>query len=830
MASYSEQIRKGSQESIRDTVNNSMGSRDLDAAKDAYTLNKGLAKQNQVYETKLREAQAMLNGNGLQKKVLGDYSTQLLAQSKVTNNAMEAYFLKMGSSAAGGLNAASAVTLEATKLWQSTFSGGIWGMSRFVAGEISSAIGSIHPALKTFGAALGGAAEVFISSAQALFDWQIQQNQQLIKAKAVTGKEGAVKFGDIPGMGLADIAKWDAAALAGGVSGAEKTNEGYEYSYTQFNQSKLREASKKLGRTIEEEGTAAVKNALSSGEIDTAKLKSTGMSAGKEFVGGLETETKRGYHQVTVAEKLFQLGTSMGLSDVATGQMFAQMKSATGDTQSALDAMSRSFEVAQDAARRTGVSANVFMTAIMGSTAQARMLNVDMKSVQNTVTMLSKSQKEMGAFGIDSQAQDAEITKDLVDRTKMSAAQHTNLGMEIAGQLGIQPKDTMEAWALSRYGSKMANNIQFSGDNYSVAGDGPGTFGSLTGDTHAEAIKAMRASLYKETQHLQGAARMYAMQQLAKTKYGLGEASATALIVTKSDEDVDDLAENKEFQNTMKPTQELAAQTLTSQQRMEMIQRSLVVIVTNITAVAAAGFTQLVRIGLTSIAALDDSSISRLSKLFGGAGLAPTGVREALTSILNNENLKGMDFGATTAGAIQTITNETRTLKSEVEHRGGGIFKEIRQATKFSTNDYIGDSRLTNGGDAPDDKDVEQFIRKHKSDGNLVEGGQVVKHDGGTFSGAAKVLTNEFFTPAYHSGGVYPGSSGKTFTFDTSTLNSNEAFMVANKPMNVQTPSQFSKSNGSNGPIYNMSFTITGVASKSDIVQTFTKAINEAIG
>ena len=339
---------------------------------------------------------------------------------------------------------------------------------------------------------------------------------------------------------------------------------------------------------------------------------------------------------------------------------------------------------------------------------------------------------------------------------------------------------------------------------------------------------------------MQGAERLYAMQQIGKAKYGLGEAGATAL-ASSSEEEVGKLGENKEFTNSMKSSSELAAQTLTSSQRLESIQRNLVQIVMGLSVTVVGGFAQLVRTSIQQLAVISGgeggAGMKILSRMFGGDAAS---VSKDLQKVMDNKTLRGLSSGGTMARGMNMMASGVSGLNTEFKHQFGAAANQVQGGFSYDMSSLREDALgrgLTPGTAAWTEymnkaqKENPALFQNAQENANSAAVSSGAKaHSGGTFTGVSKVLTNEFFTPlSHHSGGI-TGKSGNAFTLDPSALSNDEAFMVSPRPMQVQTPTQFGKSQGANGPTYNMNFSITGVATKSDIIQTFTKAVNEAMG
>ena len=760
------------------------------------------------------QANKVMMNKGLEQ-VFGKEAVEKLARGITANNPMEGAMLKIGAGFEGAVNAMGVATLQAISHWKATWSSGIAGLETSVTTSITNMISTVSPML---GQALQGFADMYITSANQMFDWSIYQNRLSIKTRGMTGQDGGIRTGSFLGMNSADSAQWANAALSGGATGTEKTGDNYGVSWTQLNQKKLRSGANAVSGSAmsigaDAKGMLKGENLLGSSDLIDG-MGEKGKKAGMTFVKSLQTEVKHAIHKENIAESLFRIGTSMGMDAGATGQMFHTMKQSTGSATSAIHEMKQAYEVVQDAARRTGISTDVFRNSIMGVSSQARMLNVDMKSVTNTMTMLSKNQKGMGSLGIDLDKSGGAIMKDLIDRSKMTAGQHANLGYEVAQGVGKTPTNAMEAWAMSRYGSKVANNISFSGRNMSV-GDGTnaGAFSNLSGDVNAEALKAMRESMYKETEGMQGAERLYAMQQIGKAKYGLGDEASSALVTAKEG-DIAGLSDNKEFQNSMKTSGQLAAQTLDSSQRQEQLQRRLAEITANIAAVATAGFAQLLRTGIEILTGFQKSMI------FEGAFEGTKGFTDSMSKILNTDSLKGLDMGKTLSNAIVNITNASYAIVQEAKSRNDPMWKQMGKTFAYDSGTFRQDALLMNEKESQSVTSADYSKRGHG------KYSMQKRHAGGMMSGMAKVLDNEVFTfnpSSYHSGGVYEGAGG---------LQDNEVFMMANKPVNVETQTQAqAKVNKTpargGGNVYNI--TITGVASKSDIVQTFQKAINESM-
>ena len=693
--------------------------------------------------------------------------------------------------AQGYVNVMSVVSMKVMQAWQTTWTGGIWGMQQAISNEITNAFSMISPVA---GKAIQMFSNMVLTAMKAQFDWNIAQNKLNISTMAQTGQSKGLQGGNFLGMNTSDIQSWATAIQSGGATGAEKTGETQRGKATVYDT----EAFEKSFNNIAAGG----------------KLFSNAM-------GMFKTKIVDTLHEVNIGEEIFRAGTSMGLDAGATGAMFKTMQQAVGNTKNSVKEMGQLFESSTQAALRSGIAANIFRDSVMQASAGARMTNVDMKSVNATMTMLSKSRASMGAFGVDLASQGGEILKGLTDRSKMSAAQHANLGMEMAGGLGIQPSSTMQAYAMSKYGTKVAQGLQYSGNEISVAGvdkgDQKNAFQNLSGNVQAESLKAMRASAFEQTASITDASeRLYAQQAIMKTKYGLDEPSATALLTT-SEGDVGSLAGNQEFQNSMKSAQQLAAQTLSANQRQEMIQRKLADIAVALTSIVVAGLAKLG--GLLAKLVLQFNN----SKLFGGflekGSVAEQALQETsafgsqvdLTSTLR-EN--GKQIGKDIVD-IYKASPDTKGMTRGIVMKTGQDAQASGFANLRDQNTSIESRGLSAAVDFASDK--------LDSVNPLSE----TKHSGGMLNNYAIVENSEAFTfnpsKKFHSGGTYGGMGG---------LKDNEVFMMSNKPVGVQTESQFSKTKGNNGnaPSYNINISITGVATTTDIQQILNKSIAQARG
>ena len=227
---------------------------------------------------------------------------------------------------------------------------------------------------------------------------------------------------------------------------------------------------------------------------------------------------------------------------------------------------------------------------------------------------------------------------------------------------------------------------------------------------------------------------------------------------------------------------------------------------------------------------------------------------------------KSPEIAAYDQNAIDT------TYHSNILNEAGVAYRENwdREVNKVATEAYNKEFAISHDeGKAQSTQNaaINEYKRSHPQE--MPQVSTPTKHSGGNFNGVAKVLSNEYFTPTTHHNGGVLGDGNGSFTFDTKSLKTGEmmAFTPNNTQYKVETPdqysksrgafnfdtkslnsranndfasstyqrsqestSQYNKSNSANGPIYNMSISISGVASKSDIVHTFTRALNEAVG
>jgi len=410
-----------------------------------------------------------------------------------------------------------------------------------------------------------------------------------------------------------------------------------------------------LARTGREGGEAFFGSMMES----TGKIRALAIEWGS---AALDTSSK-----VTAdfAETFFRVGRTMDLTAQETsGYYQSALVSASEDITKATDNVLTLFGKAKKMAKDTGISSTIFAKSIADASVQARMFNVDMKSVANTMGTLTDKQKTLGAFGVELRSQGDQVLKALVTAPeKWSMALHAFAGREMFGtdymrETGKQ-MGTGFSWMASRFGIDVAKSFKMT-EAGAIAEKAKETGGvglvQKRLDMMIHHARKHTASISDE--HDQYMAQHRILEQL------FGVTNEQARISILSGQDTKKLAKDTEVQLSLMSTRDIAAKTYSIQEREEQIQR----------AIAA-----MVPVAITLLRLLPDKLASIIKP-----GIFTTKEEEAAAQV----------FDEVIFGAVDTMTGMGKHVQKLIEPlikgwKTGGILRSEKLFSNIGLEDSI---------------------------------------------------------------------------------------------------------------------------------------------
>lgn len=320
-------------------------------------------------------------------------------------------------------------------------------------------------------------------------------------------------------------------------------------------------------------------------------LAETGKAGGEAFFGNMLKVThgirsraiEWGESAIATTSKItnafsssfYRIGQTMDLTAQQTSEFFKKsLISASEDTDKAADNLRMLFAHSKEMAKDTGISSKFFAGAIADASVQARMFNVDMKSVANTMELLKNKQKVLASFGIEMRSSGDKILNALVSAPKQwSMALHAFAGMEMYGKDYM--KQTGEqmgagfAYMASRFGGlERARAIGFTETGVMTGG------AKRTGeDVMATRLDSMLTHVRSQTSGIEDVGqRMMAQQMILKDVWGIQSEEARLSMMALDVGDKSALA-NDDIRLAMLSERQISEKMLSAQEKTEQYQR-----------------------------------------------------------------------------------------------------------------------------------------------------------------------------------------------------------------------------------------------------------------
>ena len=739
------------------------------------------------FKKQVSEAKGTLNK--YLESIVGKDATKRLNDVKYATGPLDAVWVAATGSLQAGAHALGTVALSQIKDLQAGLSGGAFAMTKSMTSGFTDAISKSLPLV---GGILGGFVDLFIQSAQMMYDWQVKQNKASLRGAAVTGgKEGST-------LNLADLNEATA-----------------------------------IPRDMAEQAASA--------------LAQVGLGGGEYNKSFNAAESHPDAIQHTATGELYNQATKyLGGNYAQAGSMAAAIKQGYGtDGAEAVLRLNGLLRETEKLAFNSGINAQVFGTSMAGAAAETRFAHLGAGMLEKNMEEMVKSKSALGNLGFDLQSSLPEMTKTLTGLNKsISESQAAMIGYKMAEKSGGDTGDVLGNMYRVRYGKEAYNKMNVTSEGRVMAEKGT-DFNS--GNISADIIDTVRdeiAENIKKSGMTNKGEILKMAEGVLKAYTNLDLSSAAGAQIIAGNTSSEELAASGKFKAETSSTQDLARLTLESAQRQEKFQGTIVKIVMVISSLVMGGFATLGRGIMNLLMALPGSTAANLA-----ASMAP--------AYAKGGTLSGVSLTGAGNSAMQKLPGYMKALSAET---GTNFSTAVDDVLGGATDAGVKKEDERSAGIAVINKKYDALVNAEKLKHQIIPGWVfndrapefavleqqrqaeidaltkstplTDKHSGGAFGGVAKVLSNEYFTPAsHHSGGVMGDGNG-SFTFDTKSLKTGEmmAFTPQNTQYKVETPAQYSKSNGQNGPIYNMNFSISGVASISDIVNTFTSALNKAIG
>jgi len=282
----------------------------------------------------------------------------------------------------------------------------------------------------------------------------------------------------------------------------------------------------------------------------------------------IETGTRA---NTAMATQMYRIGQTMQLSSSQTRQYFEQMLISAGDASKAMRNMSTMFGMADKMAKITGISTTQFSKAIADASVQARMMNVDMRSVANVTNMLAKKQKDLAGWGISLRDSLSKLVTGMSTLgKKWDYSMHAFMGIRMYGEK--YRKETGKEMSVgrgivaSRFGYKTATGMGFTKE-----GVLKGLEGTKTTDVYATKMESMMSYVRDATKGMSEGEAFITQNKMLKELFGVDDEQLR--ITMMQTDNFKSLAKDSRVQKKLMTTKQIQERTLSIQERGEQIQR-----------------------------------------------------------------------------------------------------------------------------------------------------------------------------------------------------------------------------------------------------------------
>lgn len=266
-----------------------------------------------------------------------------------------------------------------------------------------------------------------------------------------------------------------------------------------------------------------------------------------------------------LTDMMIRVGKQMQIEPGEMGGILDKMMTIATKGQDPGRLMSESFRASMGFADKLGVSTQKFQKNIMDATAQARFLNVDMKTVASTMQMLTNNQEKFRAAGVSIREDGGKILGELTGGSKkFSDAMHVFFGTK-----GGTEGSPIEGLIKSKFGTTFASTLK------STAGGGFTAAVPSGGDMTAQRLEMMKSTMMEAAKGAKSdAERIYLQSKVAEETFGMSEETARVLAMSDKD-NLKKLAENPKLANEFKSQKDLMGDLVSMQAIDQNVQRKM---------------------------------------------------------------------------------------------------------------------------------------------------------------------------------------------------------------------------------------------------------------
>jgi len=248
-----------------------------------------------------------------------------------------------------------------------------------------------------------------------------------------------------------------------------------------------------------------------------------------------------------LTDMMIRVGKQMQIEPGEMGGILDKMMTIATKGQDPGKMMSDSFRASMGFADKLGVSTQKFQKNIMDATAQARFLNVDMKTVSSTMQMLTNNQEKFRAAGVSIREDGGKILGELTGGSKkFSDAMHVFFGTK-----GGTEGSPIEGLIKSKFGTTFASTLK------STAGGGFSAKEGTSGDMTVQRLDMMKSMMMDAAKGAKSdAERIYLQSKVAEETFGMSEETARVLAMSDKD-NLKKLAENPKLADQFKSQKDI---------------------------------------------------------------------------------------------------------------------------------------------------------------------------------------------------------------------------------------------------------------------------------
>jgi len=292
----------------------------------------------------------------------------------------------------------------------------------------------------------------------------------------------------------------------------------------------------------------------------------------------------------TIGTQMQIIGMNMGITASQTAEFFEKALSSSRDIKTAMVDVTSSFVIAREATAKTGISTVKLAKWIGDAAVQARMMNVDFRSVSNTMSLIVKHQDDLARTGVTTRAHGAELLKGMVSVGKQwEDTQHMYFGLlshekrykeETGKDLSEEKALWMSKWG---YANAQASYI----DNLGNLAFKPLKKGES--ETPSDVLSSRLMGIKKGLTRTALAEGKQAAFMYGKQIAGLPE-NITKMILMAKDGEIAGLANNKQVQDAFKGADEIRRNLKTIAEHQEDIQIIIASLMQKLLSVTIYGF------------------------------------------------------------------------------------------------------------------------------------------------------------------------------------------------------------------------------------------------